>query len=255
MPVGRVALLVIDNDFCRIVACYLAEKFPDLTVIIERRISRRLLLQRRIKRRGLAHVVGQVAFMFYAGLLARLSRNRIRQILEEHRLESNWPEAVPLIHVPSVNSAECIAHLHAIDPQVVLVVGTRILTPIVLSAVAVPFINYHNGITPKYRGIHGGYWAKVQDDAANFGVTVHLIDQGIDTGDVVYQTRLTPGLNDNYATYPYLQLAAGLPLLEEAAKDAIADNLSTQKLDLPSRLWSHPTLWSYVATGLRRGVW
>jgi hypothetical protein len=26
-----------------------------------------------------------------------------------------------------------------------------------------------------------------------------------------------------------------------------------KKVDLPSRLWSHPTLWQYVKTGLRRG--
>jgi hypothetical protein len=88
MPAGRVVLLVIDNDFYRIAARYLAEKFPQLKVIVERRISRRSLLQRRIRQRGFVHVVGQLAFMFYAGLLARISRNRIRKILEEHRLEA-----------------------------------------------------------------------------------------------------------------------------------------------------------------------
>jgi hypothetical protein len=60
---------------------------------------------------------------------------------------------------------------------------------------------------------------------------------------------------DNYSTYPYLQLAAALPLLERAARDAIAGSLRPQRVDLPSRLWSHPTLWAYVRTGVRRGVW
>ncbi len=72
----------------------------------------------------------------------------------------------------------------------VLVVGTRIISRKVLVAVAAPFINYHDGITPKYRGIHGGYWASAQSDLANFGVTVHLVDPGIDTGEVLYQARL-----------------------------------------------------------------
>jgi hypothetical protein len=31
--------------------------------------------------------------------------------------------------------------------------------------------------------------------------------------------------------------------------------LRPQRVDLPSRLWSHPTLWAYVRTGVRRGVW
>ena len=103
----------------------------------------------------------------------------------------------------------------------VLVVGTRIISRKVLSAVQAPFINYHDGITPKYRGIHGGYWASAQNDFANFGATVHLVDPGIDTGAVLYQVRPRPLGEDNYATFSYLQLAAALPLLERAAEDAI----------------------------------
>jgi methionyl-tRNA formyltransferase len=137
----------------------------------------------------------------------------------------------------------------------VLVVGTRIISPTVLSSVGAPFINYHDGITPKYRGIHGGYWANAQGDLAKLGVTVHLVDPGIDTGDVLYQARLEPPAKDNYATFPYLQLVAALPLLQRAAQDAIAGSLAPQKADLPSLLWSHPTLWDYVATGLERGAW
>jgi folate-dependent phosphoribosylglycinamide formyltransferase PurN len=84
---------------------------------------------------------------------------------------------------------------------------------------------------------------------------VHLVDPGIDTGAVLYQARLVPTAQDNYATFPYLQLAAVLPLMEQAARDALAGKLSPQTVDLPSRLWSHPTLWSYVAAGLRKGAW
>jgi len=31
--------------------------------------------------------------------------------------------------------------------------------------------------------------------------------------------------------------------------------LVAQKVDLPSGLWSHPTLWGYVWAGLRQGAW
>jgi len=72
---------------------------------------------------------------------------------------------------------------------------------------------------------------------------------------VLYQARLTPTDADNYATFPYLQLAAALPLMEQAARDALAGTLAPQTVNLPSRLWSHPTIWSYVAAGLRRGAW
>ena len=160
-----------------------------------------------------------------------------------------------MIEVTSVNSPGDDRPPPQFAPKVVLVVGTSIISRKVLSSVSAPFINYHDGITPKYRGIHGGYWANAQGDFANFGVTVHLVDPGIDTGDVLYQARLKPSGQDNYATFSYLQIAAALPLLERAAQDAIAGTLTTQKVDLPSHLWSHPTLWGYVATGLERGAW
>jgi folate-dependent phosphoribosylglycinamide formyltransferase PurN len=255
MPTGQVVLLVIDSDLCRMAARSLAGRFPGLKIVVERHVSRGLLLRRRIARLGLVHVAGQLAFMSLARVLQLASRRRIAAILDDARLEPRWPEGCELMEVPSVNAPECIALLRELDARVVLVVGTRIISRLVLSAVAAPFINYHDGITPKYRGIHGGYWAAAEGDLDNFGVTAHLVDAGIDTGDVLYQARLAPKASDNYATFPYLQLAAALPLMAKAAQDAIDGVLQPHKIDLPSRLWSHPTLWGYVATGLRRGVW
>jgi folate-dependent phosphoribosylglycinamide formyltransferase PurN len=247
--------LVIDSDLCRIAARSLAKRFPDLKIVVERHISRGLLLRRRIARLGLVQVAGQLAFMSVARLLQTTSRRRISHILQEADLEPRWPEGCELSEVPSVNSPECVALLQKLKTPVVLVVGTRIISRAVLSAVAAPFINYHDGITPKYRGIHGGYWAAAEGDLDNFGVTVHLVDPGIDTGDVLYQARFAPAAADNYATFPYLQLAAALPLIEQAAQDAIAGALKPHKVALPSRLWSHPTLWGYVANGLKRRAW
>jgi methionyl-tRNA formyltransferase len=133
--------------------------------------------------------------------------------------------------------------------------GTRIIGSETLKAVGAPFINYHAGITPKYRGVHGAYWARVSGDAEHCGISVHLIDAGIDTGPVLYHARIVPTAEDNFSTYPYLQLAAGLPLLSRAAKDALSGTLRPREVNLPSRLWSHPTFWSYCANGLRCGIW
>jgi len=248
-------LLTREGESGRVAARYLAARFPALAVIVENPVPRSLLLRRRIKRLGIVHVGGQLAFMMFQRIQQKASRWRIAEILREASLDVRWSHEVEIVRVPSVNSPDCIGHLQRLQPHAILVVGTRIIAGEVLRAVEAPFINYHAGITPKYRGVHGGYWAKSEGDLGNFGVTVHLVDEGIDTGDVLYQARLTPTAKDNYSTYPYLQLAAALPLLERAARDAIAGTLQTEKIDLPSHLWSHPTLWHYIKTGWRRGVW
>jgi methionyl-tRNA formyltransferase len=238
-----------------IAARQLAATFPGLKVVVEQPVARATLARRRIKRLGLLHVAGQMAFAVVARGLHYASRRRIAGILEQHRLEPRWPEGCERFEVPTVNSPECIACLDRLNPRVILLLGTRIIDRNTLAAIKAPLINYHAGITPKYRGIHGGYWAKAEGDLENFGVTVHLVDPGIDTGAVLYQARVTPTGADNYATFPYLQLAAALPLMEQAARDALAGKLTPQTVDLPSRLWSHPTIWSYLAGGLRRGAW
>ena len=151
-----------------------------------------------------------------------------------------------LTRVPSVNSPECIAELRRLAPDVVVVNGTRIIAKKVLQAITCPFLNTHAGITPLYRGVHGGYWALANNDPAHCGVSVHLVDAGIDTGGIVHQALIHPTAEDNFTTYPLLQLAAGLPLLVQAVREALAGTLHVQPPPAgASRLWSHPTLAQY----------
>jgi methionyl-tRNA formyltransferase len=251
----EVVFLTCGNDLGRIAASRLAVAFPGLKIVVEQPVSRVALVRRRVKHLGALHVAGQAAFILFSRILKLASRRRIAEIVRQNQLDPRWPEGCERIDVPSINAPECVASLTQLGPRVILVLGTRIISRATLDAVKAPVINYHAGITPKYRGIHGGYWAKAEGDLANFGVTVHLVDPGIDTGAVLYQARLTPTARDNYATFSYLQLVAALPLMEQAARDALAGTLAPHAVDLPSRLWSHPTLWGYVARGLRNGAW
>jgi methionyl-tRNA formyltransferase len=253
MPSRRVVLLTSESG--RMTASYLARRFPDLTVIVEEPESRRVFLKRRIKRLGPLTVFGQLAFMVVQRFQRRRSQARISEICRQHGLSADIPSSIKIIRVSSANSDPCIEHIVRLDPAVVLVAGTRILQRRVLQSVKAPFINYHAGITPYYRGVHGGYWALAEGDPTNCGATVHIVDEGIDTGNILEQVRIEPTQQDNFSTYPYLQLAAGLPMLQQAAEDAIAGQLAPQKTTGPSRLWSHPTLWSYLLRGLGHGTW
>jgi len=118
-----------------------------------------------------------------------------------------------------------------------------------------PFINYHAGVNPKYRGQNGAYWARSNADADHAGITVHLVDEGVDTGGILYQARAEFEPDDNISTYQHRQIAVALPLLIRAIEDALAGRLEPHQVDLPSRQWFHPTLWAYFKTGLKQGVW
>ena len=155
--------------------------------------------------------------------------------------------------VSSVNEDQCLQLLQSINPQLVIVNGTRIISKQILESVNAVFVNMHAGITPKYRGVHGAYWALVNDDKQNCGVTVHMVDAGIDTGEVIFQATITPASNDNFVTYPLLQLAAGIPGMKKAIADTLAGRLGKTFAVGESKLWSHPGFGQYIFLRLIKG--
>lgn len=243
----KLVILAGPGESTDILFHYLNQRFGVHRMIVEEPVSQRQLLRRRAEKLGWAKVVGQILFkVLVAGPLGRRSRGRQAAIRAAQGLQAAPVPASYLSQVPSVNSPECIALLQELQPDVVVVNGTRIIAKKVLTSVPCPFLNTHAGITPLYRGVHGGYWALANRDAAHCGVSVHLVDAGIDTGGILYQALIHPTAADNFTTYPLLQLAAGLPLLAQAVQDALAGNLRRQPApEGPSRLWSHPTLGEY----------
>lgn len=225
-------------------------------IIVETSVSQKQLLKRRAEKLGWRTVLGQIAFkLLVAGPLGRAAQPRLQALKQAHGLNDQPLPPDRTIRVTSVNDPACIAALQSLNPDVVVVNGTRIIAKRVLTSVPCPFINTHAGITPLYRGVHGGYWALANGDAAHCGVSVHLVDAGIDTGGIIAQALIQPGSEDNFATYPLHQLIAGLPLLKDAVRAALAGTIQLRPApEGVSRLWSHPTLAEYRANRQRNGT-
>lgn len=253
---GRVVLLATDGVSTRIVFNALERAVGVAAVVIEEPVSRSQLLRRRAQKLGWSRVLGQIAFAMAARpLLAREARVRIETIIDQASLDRTPIPADRVQHVQTVNGDPCRSILAGLSPDVVVINGTRIIGRRTLAAVDVPFINMHAGLTPRYRGVHGAYWAQVEGRPDDAGVTVHRVDEGIDTGEVLAQARIPITGADNFETYPYLQIAAGTPLLVEAVRKALAKTLSSAApLTDDSRLWSHPTLFEYARGRILRNA-
>jgi folate-dependent phosphoribosylglycinamide formyltransferase PurN len=252
----RIVLLAGPGEPTYLVANYLTARYGDVAVIIEEPVPRVTLARRRARRLGWVEVAGQVAFVTVAlPLLRRSSRARANEILAGAEL-SNRP-VTEVQAVASVNGPETAVLLGELDPTVVVVNGTRIISDAILRGIACPVINIHAGITPRYRGVHGGYWAMAEGRPDLVGTTVHLVDAGIDTGGVLARAFFTPEPADSIATYPYRHLADGLPLLAAQIDKVLAGQELVEAAPLAdderSVLRWHPTLWGYLR-GRRRGV-
>lgn len=250
-----IVVLTVPSPHAWIVINSIAEKFGPVTILAEEAQPRGELIRRRIARQGLITVAGQIGFVLLRKLLDRFNGKRVREIVAEQGLDPRPNRACTLIPIGSVNGDLCREHLRRLAPMVVYVQGTRLIGRETLGCISAPFINYHAGLTPKYRGQAGGYWALAMDEAAHAGVTVHLVDEGVDTGGILYQAPFRATPRDDFSTYFYLQAAAARPLVCRAIEDALAGNLRARTTALPSRQFFHPTLCFYLRRALTRGVW
>ena len=252
---GPVVLLGSDGPATRMIYHALAAAFPHVEVVIERRLSKPYIFWRRLRSLGPIRAISQVPFrLFVIPWLVRRGQSRIAAIKHAYHL-NNGPIPRVAARVSSVNTPEARDALRALKPAVVAVSGTRIIGRETLECVAAPFINMHGGITPLYRGVHGGYWALVDGRPDLVGSTVHRVDTGIDTGAVVSQVTFDVTPDDSFATYPYLHTAVGLPPFIEAIRQALDGSLGPgRSIQLPSRLRTHPTIFEYLRLRFVKGV-
>lgn len=204
------------------------------------------LVKRRIKKLGIFKVLLQLIFM--KGLVPILnfeSRNRRQEILKGY--DQNSLQNHPNVFKPkSINDPEVVNFVNDLRPDVIIVSGTGIIKKDIIDNINTHLLNMHVGITPKYRGVHGGYWALINKDSENCGVTVHLVDKGIDTGGIISQKVISPTPKDNYSTYPLLQMSKGLECIKDAILEIEENRLTVKKNNLESKLYYHPTVTEYL---------
>ncbi|HSS97339.1 MAG TPA: formyl transferase [Terriglobales bacterium] len=225
--------------------CNFLTALGDVSAIFEQPESRLKFLKRRFKKLGPITVAGQIGFqLLVSPWLAWRSAARIDEIKQEFGLNIRPFEGAD---VSSVNADDTITKITKIKPDVVVLAGTRIVSKQLIENARCPILNIHAGIAPLYRGVHGAYWALIEKRLNLCGVTVHRVDTGIDTGEVIHQAVFRPDARDNFATYPWIQLGMGLHALAKVIPEMLAGvSHSCNLLVAESKLRTHPTLWGYV---------
>ena len=66
-----------------------------------------------------------------------------------------------------------------------MVFGTSLLKGALLEKGRLGIINLHGGLSPEYRGADCTFWALYNQQPEKVGCTVHYINAGIDTGNII----------------------------------------------------------------------
>ncbi len=248
----QILMLGSDNPTTWIIYNHLIQEFGSFPILVEQPVSRLELLRIRRRKLGAISVVSQIAFVAtIRRYMAWRHKTKINEICLAEGMEMTPPLTSAIQHIDNVNSEQCRDLLTKFAPKIVIVNGTRIIRKPTLEATKAVFINTHQGITPQYRGGNGAYWALYNRDKSYCGVTVHLVDEGIDTGHIIDQAIIRPGNTDNFVTYPFLLTAKAIPILVKAIRDVRAGKLKTRPIEGESRVWYHPGLLQYIRARMR----
>jgi hypothetical protein len=146
----RVVLLTKESDTTALVANILAQRFDEVITVVESPESRFRVARRRAKRIGWVQVGGQLAFvLLVVSVLSRRGRSRVAALLGSVHMAS---KPIQPRHVESVNAAATREILRQLEPDVVGVLGTRIISSAVLKSIDCPFVNLHHSYPGRGRG-------------------------------------------------------------------------------------------------------
>ena len=150
-------------------------------------------LKRNLRREGLSYLPHRLAGALREALEARADRvipvQEVEQLLHQAFPDRSLAKLAarrgfPLFAAGNLNGAEAMKYLRSVDADLGIVLGTRILKRGTFSIPKQGSINLHKGKVPEYRGMPPGFW-ELYDGASSAGVTIHFVDDGLDTGDVL----------------------------------------------------------------------
>ena len=111
-------------------------------------------------------------------------------------VETAQDQKIPVFSPEDPNNPNFVDELSALAPDLFIAAGySLILKPPILAVPRILAANFHASLLPKYRGKHPVFWT-LRNSEQWAGLTVHSMDPGIDTGDIIYQVRLRTRGND-----------------------------------------------------------
>jgi len=117
-----------------------------------------------------------------AGRGRQLKSSPVKLAAEELGLAVYQPE--------KIKAPESVAQLRELQPECIVVVAYgQILSKEILALPPRGCINVHASLLPKYRGAAPIHWAVINGEQVT-GVTTMLMDEGLDTGDILLQREL-----------------------------------------------------------------
>jgi len=125
---------------------------------------------------------------------------------------------IPVFSPLKVNTQESLSALHALRPDLIVVVAYgQLLKPALLAIPPLGCINVHGSLLPKYRGAAPIQWAVANGEAVS-GVTTMFMNEGMDTGDMILKREVPIDPGDTGGSFHDKLAKVGALLLGETVE-------------------------------------
>jgi methionyl-tRNA formyltransferase len=112
----------------------------------------------------------------------------INPYLHPNIIHLAWAQDIPVWEIGSLSDSSTLALLAALKPDLIVVACFPFILPAaVLHLPRYGCLNLHPSLLPAYRGPIPIFWMARQGER-QAGVTLHFMNEGVDSGDIVAQT-------------------------------------------------------------------
>ena len=149
----------------------------------------------------------------------RRDRYEKKLIQESSHLDKKNKPKITYLETGELNSSSTIAKIEKSNCGFIAVFGTGILKKPFLQKFQDRLFNLHIGDPEFYRGSSCNFWPIHQGKLQHMSATIHRIDQGIDTGDMLFRQAVTLSAIDNEQTLLLKPIKMGAKLMVKTIKN------------------------------------
>ena len=107
--------------------------------------------------------------------------------------------SIPVYYCSTLNDRDVIEGLQRFQPDLVVFTGGGLIRQEVLDNSGHGVLNCHMGVLPNYRGMDVVEWSILEGNIDQVGISVHFMDKGVDTGDILRVRHIPPLSNEKIA--------------------------------------------------------
>ena len=134
--------------------------------------------------------------------------------------EYSLKNKIPTIEVEDLNNHNFENKIKELNPDLIIVIAYRILPEKIFSIPTFGTMNLHASLLPKYRGA-APIQRAILNDEIETGVSTFLIDNNVDTGNIIKQKKIKINESDNYGDIYSKLSKKGPRLIEESINHII----------------------------------